>query len=308
MRSLREVRLTGLDCLDAVTTLLQRVRAADPTFGLYEAADFQWWWREPRATDAVPQLFWFDDAGRPTAAVVATAWRDRVALDPIVLPGGPLADVLTRGLAHAAELGITRPGTDVGMEVHPGDAEWCALLAEHGFVADATEAIVEAWLDASLAPAVSPLPAGYRLTTRAATAGRPHHMISTRRGIGDPEPRLRQTSLYHADRDLVVLDDHEQVAAFGLFWYDPATATGLVEPMRTEDEHQRRGLARHVLTAGVGMLAEAGARRIKICYEPDNPASGHLYRSVGFVPHRSTVMYRATATGDVRPVSRPAPG
>ena len=45
------------------------------------------------------------------------------------------------------------------------------------------------------------------------------------------------------------------VAAYGLFWFDPATATGLVEPMRTEDDHQRRGLARHVLTAGVDLLA-----------------------------------------------------
>lgn len=61
-----------------------------------------------------------------------------------------------------------------------------------------------------------------------------------------------------------------------------------VEPMRTEDDHQRRGLARHVLTAGVALLASAGAQRIKIVYDPDNPASGHLYRSVGFEPHRYT--------------------
>ena len=71
----------------------------------------------------------------------------------------------------------------------------------------------------------------------------------------------------------VVHDSHDNVAAYGLFWYDPETATGLVEPMRTEDDHQRRGLARHILTTGIDLLAEAGAVRIKICYEPDNPAS-----------------------------------
>lgn len=38
--------------------------------------------------------------------------------------------------------------------------------------------------------------------------------------------------------------------------------------MRTEDDHQRRGLARHVLTTGIGRLAESGAERIKICFEP----------------------------------------
>ena len=88
-----------------------------------------------------------------------------------------------------------------------------------------------------------------------------------------------------------VHDDRDRVAAYGLFWYDPVTATGLVEPMRTEDDHQRRGLARHILTNGLDLLAAAGAERIKICYEPDNPASGKLYRSVGFEPDRQTVVY-----------------
>ena len=58
--------------------------------------------------------------------------------------------------------------------------------------------------------------------------------------------------------------------------------------MRTEADHQRRGLARHVLTTGIDRLTKAGATRIKICFEPDNPASSHLYLSVGFEPVRQT--------------------
>jgi ribosomal protein S18 acetylase RimI-like enzyme len=128
-----------------------------------------------------------------------------------------------------------------------------------------------------------------------------------RRNHPDLEARLRQTSLYRPDLDLVVYDGHDDVAAYGLFWYDPETATGLVEPMRTEDDHQRRGLARHVLTSGIDRLAAAGARRIKICFEPDNPASSHLYLSVGFEPDRQTVMFsgstgrRPTEPGTTRP-------
>jgi ribosomal protein S18 acetylase RimI-like enzyme len=60
--------------------------------------------------------------------------------------------------------------------------------------------------------------------------------------------------------------------------------------MRTEDEHQRRGLARHVLTTGVGLLFDAGADRIKICFEVDNPAARDLYLGVGFVPDRETII------------------
>lgn len=41
-----------------------------------------------------------------------------------------------------------------------------------------------------------------------------------------------------------------------------------------------------MLTASVALLAGAGAERIKTVYDPDDPASGHLYRDVGFEPHR----------------------
>jgi predicted GNAT family acetyltransferase len=54
-------------------------------------------------------------------------------------------------------------------------------------------------------------------------------------------------------------------------------------------------LSRHLLTTGIDLLAQAGARRISIGYEPDNPASGHLYRSIGFEPHRQTDVFSNTA-------------
>lgn len=74
MHPLREEHRLGLHSLEAVTVLLQRIRSAHPTAGLYEAADLQWWWREPRSTDGLPQLFWFDHLGRPEAAVITTGW------------------------------------------------------------------------------------------------------------------------------------------------------------------------------------------------------------------------------------------
>jgi hypothetical protein len=43
-----------------------------------------------------------------------------------------------------------------------------------------------------------------------------------------------------------------------------------------------------VLPTGTDLLVAAGATRISIGYEPDNPASGHLYSSAGFEPHRQT--------------------
>lgn len=284
---MREQHRVGVHYLEAATALLQRVRRANPTAGLYEAADLQWWWRTPRSTDNLPQLFWFDHLGRPEAAVIATDWGDRISLDPIVMPDAApdwVAQVMERGLAHAGESGFDT----VGLEVDRADGVLRDVLVGHGFAIE-EDGLVETWLAAEARPGISPLHEDYRLSSRLDTMQRPHHMI--KRNHPDLEARLRQTSLYRPDLDLVVHDSRDRVAAYGLFWYDPETATGLVEPMRTEDDHQRRGLARHILTAGIDLLAEAGAERIKICYEPDNPAARGLYLSVGFEPVRQTVVF-----------------
>lgn len=289
MRTLPERLRSGNHYLDDVTALAQRVRSAHPTKGLYEAADFQWWWRTPRPTDDIGQLFWFDDLGRPEAAVIATDWGSRLALDPIVMPDATpdwIAHVIGRGLAHASECGFDA----VELEVARDDDFLREALSRHGFAVK-EDGVVEAWLDADARPAIGPLHTGYRLTTRLDTMQRPHHMINAGRNHPDAEPRLRQTSLYRPDRDLVVHDSHDDVAAYGLFWFDPETATGLVEPMRTEDAHQRKGLARHILTTGIHLLAEAGAERIKICFEPDNPGACSLYLSVGFKPVKQTDVF-----------------
>ncbi len=293
MTSMHEQHLVGLEYLEGVTTLLQRIRNAHPTAGLYQAAELQWWWREPRPTDELAQLFWFDDQGLPAAAVIATDFGDgssavfeETTLAAIVTPDATsdwVTHVIERGLEHAATSGLEH----VEFEVDCADELVHDVLSAHGFTRKG-DGVVEGWLDADDRPEVSPLPEGYRRHTRAETIDRPHHF--GRRSGARTEERLRQTSLYRPDLDLVIEDAHGGVGAYGLFWFDPATATGVVEPMRTEDEHQRRGLARHVLTAGIDLLATAGARRISIGWEPENSASRHLYRSVGFEPVLSTEM------------------
>ncbi len=300
MGAVREAQRVGPDAVAAATALLQRIRRSHPTAGCWEAADVQWSWRLPRPTDDLPQLVWLDDDDRPVAALIAAgpAAAGAVDLVPIVLPDAPpawVAHVVDRGLAHLAATGLGDAALSV--EVDEGDDVLLEVLRGHGF-AVAGDGVVETWLAAADRPATSPLAAGYRLATRAETADRPHHMIHPGRNHPDVEARLRQTSLYRPDLDLVVHHDDGEVAAYGLFWLDPQSATGLVEPMRTEDAHQRRGLARHVLTAGLDRLARAGAERIKICFEPGNPASSHLYLDVGFVPVRSTVVLTRPAPSD----------
>lgn len=277
-----------------MTVLLQRITLADPIRALYAAAEIEFWWGRPRSTDNLGQLFWFDDAGEPVAAAAfidfntsSSLLYEEVIFCPFTLPNATaeqIGHVLDRGLAHASELGLSA----VELEVERSDTEMQARLAERGFTRKTEHVLVECRLAAEACPEVSPLADGYRLATRADTQGTPHHMTGS---TPDFEQRLQQGSLYRSDLDLVVLANDDSVAAQGIFWFDPVTRTGVVEPMRTHDDHQQRGLARHVLTAGVNKLVAAGAELISIGYDPDNPASGHLYRSVGFEPTLEMDLY-----------------
>jgi GNAT superfamily N-acetyltransferase len=305
VHELQEERRVGLRYLNDVTLLLQRIRATHPTAGLYEAADLQWWWSQRlRPTNELSQLFWFDRHGHAQAAMIATDTGSQVQLDPIVMPDASpelVAHVMERGLAHASESGVE----SVCLEVDSANRLLREMLIGRGFVIE-EGGLIETWLAADTRPEISPLQDGYRLSSRLDELQRPHHMIK-RNGPG-VESRLRETSLYRPDLDLVVYGKSDgksdatsdatsdRVAAYGLFWFDPTTATGLVEPMRTEDDDQRRGLARHILASGIDMLVKTGAKRIKICFAPDNPASSHLYLSVGFKPDRRTILLAGPTT------------
>jgi GNAT superfamily N-acetyltransferase len=166
------------------------------------------------------------------------------------------------------------------------------LVTQSGFVRG-DEVAVSCWLDAPDRPRVSDLASGYRLLSRADRPKTPHHMIM-RNGEHVAE-RLLECSLYDPSLDLFVEAPDGSIAAYGLFWPDPVTGVGLVEPMRTEDAHQGLGLARHVLTAGVERLAGAGCTRMKVTYMDDNPVSKHVYVSSGFQPTSYCHSYRRAA-------------
>ncbi len=287
-----EKLLAGSAYLDAVSSLAQTVRATHPTFGLKEAADFQWSWRSPHPTDQIPQLFWFDEHDQPVAAITATGDKDEVWLDSIYLPDSEpawIAHIVQRGLEHFSGQGFDH----FNVEVDNCDSAMVKLFTDQGFTRE-EDGYVEAWLNAHQRPEISQLADGYRLTSRAMVTG-PHHMINADRNHDNPEPRLLETSLYRDDLDLVMFDSDEQVAAYGLVWFDPESATAMIEPMRTEDDHQGRGLARHLLTTGVDVAARAGATRVKIVFESNDQVSRHLYLDVGFKPDRSTDLYRRTS-------------
>jgi GNAT superfamily N-acetyltransferase len=274
--AIHEVRASGLEYLALATELLQRARLADAEAGVWEAADLQWWWRTPRRSDAIEQVFWLDDEG-PVAGVVLTDWSRAWGCDPIVVPGVstvPLPTVWARAVEAIDALGLEAVET----LARDDDVELLGLLAGAGFVADDGDRSGITWMDAEDRPDVAALPEGFVLVDRAQVTTKPHPM--RRRSGEGVEARLRQCSLYDPALDLAVEAPDSQVAGYSLYWFDPVTEVGLVEPMRVEDAYQRRGLARAMLTAGLDRLAKRGARRLKVGYGTD--VARALYVGAGF--------------------------
>jgi ribosomal protein S18 acetylase RimI-like enzyme len=274
--AIHEVRASGLEYLALATELLQRARLADAEAGVWEAADLQWWWRTPRRSDAIEQVFWLDDEG-PVAGVVLTDWSRAWGCDPIVVPGVstvPLPTVWARAVEAIDALGLEAVET----LARDDDVELLGLLAGAGFVADDGDRSGITWMDAEDRPDVAALSEGFVLVDRAQVTTKPHPM--RRRSGEGVEARLRQCSLYDPALDLAVEAPDSQVAGYSLYWFDPVTEVGLVEPMRVEDAYQRRGLARAMLTAGLDRLAKRGARRLKVGYGTD--VARALYVGAGF--------------------------
>jgi GNAT superfamily N-acetyltransferase len=282
--SIHEVRASGLEYLALATELLQRARREDAEAGVWEAADLQWWWRTPRPSDAIEQLFWIDDDG-PVAGVVLTDWGRAWGCDPIVVPGVSsvsLHTVWARAVEDIDALGLEA----VEVLARDDDSELRSLLAGAGFVADDYQSGIT-WMNAEDRRDVTALPEGFRLVDRAQETTRPHPM---RRRSGDEvEARLLQCSLYDPGLDLAVETVDGQAAGYALFWFDPVTEVGLVEPMRVEDAYQRRGLARAMLTVGLDRLAKRGARRLKVGYATD--VARELYVGAGFRVTSTTTSY-----------------
>jgi predicted N-acetyltransferase YhbS len=268
----RRELLRGLERLNATTTVLQRARLADPLAGMWEAADAQWWWRRPRATHELALPVWFDEVG-PVAAAGLTAWDTYWQVDVFAVPS-----IVDEEEVWAATLeGAAGYGGALEMLVREDDARLAALAIQSGFTMT-DERSGTTWMDADQRPPVEHVD-GFAVVDRVTRADRPHPMISRNGEL--VEPRLRQCSLYDPTLDLAIEDADGNAAGYALFWFDPTTLVGLLEPMRVEDEYQRRGLARMLIANGLDRLAHKGARRLKVGFQTD-PAR-NLYLGAGFV-------------------------
>ena len=167
----REVSLHGLDRLRAVTVLLQRARTEQPTAGLWEAADLQWWWRRPRSSDDLDQSVVLDEQGQPLATVALTDWGDRWSCEPLTTPDRYAALLPVIWAGAMTELDRLQPAV-AETSIRDDDPVLADLAAAWGF-APSPARYAEAWMAAQDRPPVPELAAGYALSDRAATVSGP---------------------------------------------------------------------------------------------------------------------------------------
>jgi ribosomal protein S18 acetylase RimI-like enzyme len=276
--------LRGLEHLAAVTDLLQRIRLEDRYAGIYEAADMQWWWRKADgAQDAERQRYCFDEQGQAVACLLLLDDGDEWNNDFIYLPS--TKDEVIQVLPEVVTA-ISRVDKPSKLSVAEDDVALRHALEIAGFVlSDEQMSIAELVGE----PPKPQLPTGFQLTSRVEDR-RPHHMI--RRNGEQVEARLNECSLYRPDLDLCVRDPSGTVAAYVLFWMDQVTSVGLIEPVRTDTEFQRMGLATHLIAEGVERLRRLGADSIRVAYSVSNVAAANLYHQAGFEDRIQCLDYR----------------
>jgi predicted N-acetyltransferase YhbS len=281
-------RPCGPDYLSAVTDLLHDVRRGELDAGQWEAADAQWWY--PRDTHPQPDAaaVWYAD-DRPVSAAVFTRWSAGLCGADV------FGDHTLDDAWHEIDRGLdARPDADVDMAVAAENATLLARARTHGFVEETERLGIGRAEPADLVPAAT-LPAGFRVVARPDLPG--PHPLSVRNGA-EVEGRLHDCSLYDSTCDLALVTDTGQVAGYALFWPDPVTSVGLVEPVRVEDAYAGLGLATALVRTGLRRLAERGCRHFKVCYGLENPGLARLYERAGFTERSTAVILR-------RPKRRP---
>ena len=83
-----------------------------------------------------------------------------------------------------------------------------------------------------------------------------------------------------------------EIASFTTIWWDKSTKTGAFEPVGTVPEHQRKGLAKALMTEGLKRLKQLGA---VMAYVSSYGKAAHAtYESVGFTEYDRSELWERT--------------
>jgi ribosomal protein S18 acetylase RimI-like enzyme len=94
--------------------------------------------------------------------------------------------------------------------------------------------------------------------------------------------RFMQSPAYVPENDLVAVAPDGRIAAFTIFWPDVQLSLAQFEPVGTDPDFQRRGLARALIADALGRLDRRGIRSARVMTNGANAAAIACYEACGF--------------------------
>lgn len=201
---------------------------------------------------------------------------------------------LEEELITAAEVGLTifRPNgaRQVQIWANASDSFRKGLLAQRGYIrGDWPEIQQQRSLESDLPPVT--LPAGYSIRALGDQDELPARSWLSWRAFHAKESddqykgwewyrNLQNAPLYRRDLDLVVQSPSGELAAFCTAWFDDVTRSGVFEMVGTSPEHQRRGLAKAVMSEALQRLRQLGADMALL--SSYSPTAHGLFNNLGF--------------------------
>lgn len=171
----------------------------------------------------------------------------------------------------------------------PRQSRRVGVLLAHGFKPQSVTTMrFSRLLSAPITP--FPFPAGYALRSVNGIEEVDRLVALHRAAFGtdnmtvEQRVAMMQAPHYRRDLDLVVTTQAQELAAFCVCGLDGSQQKiGYTDPVGVHPRHQRLGLGKAVLSAGLVMLRDAGAEIAELGTSSENIAMQKLADSVGFV-------------------------
>jgi ribosomal protein S18 acetylase RimI-like enzyme len=176
---------------------------------------------------------------------------------------------------------------DCSSSVH--DAHRIDMLQRHGFMPDEVYSLR---YSRSLSDPIAgnPVPTGFQIRPVKSVEEVAQLVALHQASFGTQNLTVEQrlammnASHYRRELDLVVVAPGGELAAFCVAgWHDQARGLARTDPIGTHPRFRRLGLARAVVSHGLALLKQSGARTVTLGTSSDNLAMRKLAEDLGFV-------------------------
>lgn len=197
-----------------------------------------------------------------------------------------------------AETHLRDPGQNrLFVYARPEDLPLREQLEDREFFAfpEQTETESKLELGVKTIPVSPDLPEGFRVQSMADENDLEKRCKAFGRAFNHPDPLewpsvisyeyLQQAPDYKKDQDIVVRAPDGEFASFALIWFDEPNQLAALEPVGTQPEYRRMGLAREAIYGGIRRVRDRGAEQVIV------GSSAQFYQGIGFVPTDTLIRF-----------------